>query len=594
MEPNAAHKVIRIPELAALIAQYLNPHQIAQCQNVCRRWSRHFLPFLWVNFHAGNNVPDDRTALKRNLHLIRSIDISDNVDAFLKILTQSTSRPYSVEAQRTPQCTNLKRIKTSSRGIVNYPTSPFLAALLLQNLSLTHVDIPLDILEAPQLIAPRGRVLLSHIFNSISSLQRLQHLTVRAGVLDEFTIVQLFKSCLPLPQLSELYCEFEMIADDDDETDEEDDEDDIDARPGWLISELNIVLEAAKAARASAGHDGTVTKIKALKLPEDRCGWSQPFLFPLLRSGLLDLEACEIPRITEQHRASVEDIVQKNCPNLKHLKCPPYPQFYDNAAACDFLRGCSGLQTFKGGAYTVNNPDPQSQSSWDLMITTLIQQHADTLKEFELLGCERISSTSQLMVLSQCKNLKRFWIEPDPSIEDSSTSIPFLNIAAKEWVCRGLKELCITLHRQVFSSRTIVAMYGEANLTGFNDYLSWPASNFYADMEWSDDKDEYEVEDGMRHMRHRIRAYTARTAARVYAQIGQLIELEVLELGADENDGTTSTGKFLWDLTLSRGGLVVLDGLKKLRRFHMRTDFWSMMGQAEIGFIHAEWPLLDS
>ncbi|KAF9186871.1 hypothetical protein BGZ51_001727 [Haplosporangium sp. Z 767] len=85
-------------------------------------------------------------------------------------------------------------------------------------------------------------------------------------------------------------------------------------------------------------------------------------------------------------------------------------------------------------------------------------------------------------------------------------------------------------------------------------------------------------------------------AQRLYEQIGRLTELEVLRL--DSGQGMLFVQDydmegFSWDLTLSRGYLRKLSGLKKLRKLSLMEDFYSRMGQAEVEFIDAEWPRLE-
>ncbi|KAI7825970.1 hypothetical protein BC939DRAFT_475928 [Gamsiella multidivaricata] len=47
------------------------------------------------------------------------------------------------------------------------------------------------------------------------------------------------------------------------------------------------------------------------------------------------------------------------------------------------------------------------------------------------------------------------------------------------------------------------------------------------------------------------------------------------------------------DLTLFKQGcLEELTELEKLRHLHIQTDFWSRMGQAEVEFMEAQWPML--
>ncbi|KAK3805033.1 MAG: hypothetical protein J3Q66DRAFT_423572 [Benniella sp.] len=73
----------------------------------------------------------------------------------------------------------------------------------------------------------------------------------------------------------------------------------------------------------------------------------------------------------------------------------------------------------------------------------------------------------------------------------------------------------------------------------------------------------------------------------VYAQIGRLDKLEELGLGY------ILAGSAMMDLTLEEGWLAELAGLKKLRHFHLLTDLWTSMGQAEVEFMVSNWPKLE-
>ncbi|CAO3566661.1 unnamed protein product [Mortierella alpina] len=79
----------------------------------------------------------------------------------------------------------------------------------------------------------------------------------------------------------------------------------------------------------------------------------------------------------------------------------------------------------------------------------------------------------------------------------------------------------------------------------------------------------------------------------VYTQIGRLEKLEVLALDIDRSDYTGARERdYAWDLTLSKGWLRELAGLKNLKSLSLQADFWSKMGQAEVEFIAEHWPLL--
>ncbi|KAF9362849.1 hypothetical protein BGX34_005389 [Mortierella sp. NVP85] len=80
-----------------------------------------------------------------------------------------------------------------------------------------------------------------------------------------------------------------------------------------------------------------------------------------------------------------------------------------------------------------------------------------------------------------------------------------------------------------------------------------------------------------------------RQGREAFRQIGRLVRLEALCLDCDEYDDPECQ----YNLTLERGWLGELAGLKELKRLRMGADFWSRMGQTEVEFMHAQWPKLE-
>ncbi|KAG0250122.1 hypothetical protein BG011_008650 [Mortierella polycephala] len=153
--------------------------------------------------------------------------------------------------------------------------------------------------------------------------------------------------------------------------------------------------------------------------------------------------------------------------------------------------------------------------------------------------------------LVSCTKLRRFWVEPDFF---STVSLNVDDVAqGDDWGCLGMKELYLKLCRG--------KLQPEGAATG-------------------NEKD--------------TRAFAG--SQRLYEQIGRLVDLEILAL--DYRRGMISQqiatiGGYAWDLTLSKGGLRNLSGLKKLRKLSLRADFYSKMSQADVEFIDAEWPQLE-
>ncbi|KAF9280504.1 hypothetical protein BGZ68_007198, partial [Mortierella alpina] len=79
----------------------------------------------------------------------------------------------------------------------------------------------------------------------------------------------------------------------------------------------------------------------------------------------------------------------------------------------------------------------------------------------------------------------------------------------------------------------------------------------------------------------------ALAAKRVHAQIGRLEKLEIVALDIDSGKDTRAEeSDYAWDLTLPKGWLCELAGLKNQRRLILQSDFLSRMSQAEVEFLH--------
>jgi hypothetical protein len=178
----------------------------------------------------------------------------------------------------------------------------------------------------------------------------------------------------------------------------------------------------------------------------------------------------------------------------------------------------------------------------------------------ELVNCRKVRS-EELGELLSFKNLKRVKIQQSSS---DGAAIEFQHV---EFGCRDLKELQLTLHR--------------------------PDIDPLHDSFGSDDDDDDDEKDDDR-LYDRFNSWEARKAEEAYAQIGSLSKLESLSLNGDTVVDGPKGQSHNNDLTLEHGWLQKLEGLKELKHFHMATDFWHEMGQAEVEFMDAQWPKLES
>ncbi|KAF9959992.1 hypothetical protein BGZ72_008191 [Mortierella alpina] len=431
-------------------------------------------------------------------------------------------------SDRSALCTNLRRLEFKDRTYESkYKPSRHIAALLDLNRHLTHL-----------------RILADHIFDSsatrasLSKLQNLQHLSIHPYALQDGkrAISLLLQACLPLPNLTELLLGLDMVWESDDEDEDEEDK---------AIPDLDTIIEVASVARFS--RNPSAVKIKSLQLPTTIHGEENPLPLLLLESNLLDLESCQIPWFdSDTHPRDVEHIVRKHCPNLKHLSCPSFDlQEQDGEAACAFIRGCSGLQSFVSKQF-FSDQDAALRPLG--IISELVSVHFNTLQEFALIKCCHMSSHDQQEILSRCKQLKRFWVV-DGRYSWIGINLP--DICRGDWVCSELTELGLTLNRLPRDQGVLDAADENAQSM-------------------------------------------AVAAKRPFEQIARLQKLEVLAL--DINTGYNSEARaddHAWDLTLSKGWLGELTGLKNLRSLSLPAGVWSMMSQAEVEFMLKHWPLLN-
>ncbi|KAF9273322.1 hypothetical protein BGZ68_001605 [Mortierella alpina] len=547
MLERAAHSVLAIPELILLVSQHLGQRDLARCTRVCKAWSLHLESMVWTDFCPNYRHVDSmedtpphpmKTALILNLPHIRTIKVSTATATLLQVLINRSSTDPST------LCTNLTRLEIKS---IDYKhenlASQHLATLFDLNPRLTHLNLPFEFFGHDA------------VPTAMSKLASLQHLSIESDTEQEDTraFTQLLRACLPLPHLTELHIDMDLPWDNDDEQD---------------IRDLEAMIEEASKARLSL--NPTASKIKSLRLPSNRYGEQNPLPPLLFKSELLYLESCEIPWFdADMDLVELERIVRKRCSNLKHLTCPSIKDQEIHAPAmCAFISGCSGIEKFDSDCFSDDSSDHPSE-----IIATLASEHCNTLEDFDLTDCYHACSDDQQAVLSHCTKLRRFWVK-DAYTKFSSVGIAFTDMCRGEWVCLELKELALTLNRYPTDEEAFYEL---------------------EDAEWDAEEEGAEDEKYKENEEERQRRLITIAARRVYAQIGRLEKLERLELDIDISWNTKAKeGDYAWDLTLCKGWLSELVSLKNLRRLRLHQFMWSMMGQAEVEFMHAHWPSLNA
>ncbi|KAF9430482.1 hypothetical protein BGZ76_000819 [Entomortierella beljakovae] len=397
--------------------------------------------------------------------------------------------------------------------------------------NLTVLELPVMAILEPLLQSLNSQ---DTFFGSIPQLERL---SLTGRYFPPECTPRLFKSCFQFPQLKDLSFHFEICHDQ--------------YKKGPKISdtEFNSVLEFLANTTSSSP-----TKITSLKLPVYEEGYPSAFLVTLIKQYIPNLEQFEVPRVDDNDPdIDLTDDLSGSLTKLQHLECSLFAKDADDeTTAIAFIKasgGGVGIKSFKSlyfddKDYLLDNRN---------VMSTLVSTHHKTLEEIELLYCEVLCSIDIKNIFTTCRKLKRYWVEP---FNGAEVAIDFNDAAEGEWVCHDLKELYLTLNR---SGENIISRYEE---------------------------DDNNASDSIKSAKN--------VAKKVYAQIGRLTKLETLKLACDKSWGAEAVEKdYEYDFTLRRGHLAELAGLVELRHLHMATDFWYMMDQDDVEFIHANWPRLE-
>ncbi|KAF9946042.1 hypothetical protein BGZ72_000745 [Mortierella alpina] len=588
MSLRTIHSVVEIPELVACIARYLSCSDVARAMATCRAWSQQLHPFLWRHLCPGP-IKLSAPLLRDHLPLLRTADLRIESYGLVKVLAHglpippgcvsASDAPTHLTAQksadaRTSCCTKLRRIEidTDHRHEIRGqgPSWPHLVTLLHHSHRLTHLDVSV-------IRAEPSEPFLHQFLNVLPVLRRLQHFTFSVGVVEQPKFLRMLRACLLLPQLSELYFEFSVA--------------DFEGNgQGMFLPELETIIKDAVTARTLDGSAGT--KIKALKLPNLCRSNSDVLVLAILRSGLLELETFELPTIfSDQTPAYYRNFVREHCRALRHLVLPVCSIANDDGEmACNFVRGATELKTIRGVLPSVD----LGCLSTSHVIRTVLESHSRTLEEMEIERGDTIRSGDQQTILTSCLQLKRLWLAPHLKSKPEG-GLQFQDILGGAWTCLGLRELCLTLDRTIDVESVLQTMRQET-LVSSTDQLATRRTDFEK-LEKDDvgqsfrDNEENEDEDEGDQDKRRAFAWAAK---RAYSQIGRLVNLQVLALGVVKSGHFPEESSHSeWDLTLSKGWLAELMGLKNLRELHLKTDYWSKMGQAEVEFMDVHWPFLS-
>ncbi|KAK3823075.1 MAG: hypothetical protein J3Q66DRAFT_437489 [Benniella sp.] len=561
--------LLEVPELVGLIAQYLSSHDIAQCMATCKAWKPLFESFLWRIVELKSYYPAPQ-ALVHNRHRIRSLSVAANDYVNLQTLAYdlpdiSSFRgpgylsPVTPEPLQEPD--NLSKSSTArsntfrSLRVIRFDYNSvehahdwkrplclsYILRIINQSPGLVQLAPPESILSFSCDHAEPFLYILAH------KLFCIKELNIRGGNVSVETGLEFLRVCLNHPQLAKLHCDFRM----------EGLNDYFSIEDYELFDTFFTTVENDRKVKETAGKPVLGSPIKSLILPKTNEGYPPDFICTLLKSYLLNLEILDIPDIGEEEdepcQQSFEEAVAQGCPKLRHLRCSWNDDGYLYNIMIGITKGCQewGLKSF----YCRDLDDMGG------ILGTLLEHHFGTLEEVELMNCHSVQDTD-LVELFECAGLEKV------KIQQSSTGRAAIELQDVRFGCYDLKELQLTLRLP--------------ELDAEQDEFSG-----------ADDDDYYDDEDFSR--RHELFSYwMRRRATEAYTEIGSLSKLETLSLNCVESENARNEGDFDSDLTLKYGCLRQLGGLKELKHFHMATDFWSCMGQAEVEFMDAQWPKLET
>ncbi|KAF9984056.1 hypothetical protein BGZ75_004389 [Mortierella antarctica] len=597
--------VFELAELVGLIARYLSPLHLARCLVVSQEFYHLFLSYFWRHVRVECSFTfytptSDRAAavimgmpfppqqLAKYSHYLRTLEIDGPGDPYLAALMKrrvSTQLAGPIRGVKPPvwttKCTNLRKLvfldPCESMSIA------WLAKLVRTNMNLTHLQFPGKLLDL-------SVSAVTSLLDAIRQLPNLQHITLGYSLLvHEEASFMFLKTCIESPSLVDIICEYTTI--------------------GWrdhycycencmvlvrkLGKSIQGIIQAGKTAAAKADRP----KIKSLKLPHIPVGYPEDVLLPLLSCGIFDLEYLDVPRISGGYFDKLEECIRTQFPRLQRIgvsqlstdvfeeqfeSCSAMRADWDDdaehtEAALAVARGCrkQGIRSFQGRVMECFH------TAWvvDDIINELVEEHSSTLEDVEV--WDVVSTLEQRNLFESCKNLKRFWMRP-PTYRYGAMEELFdvEDLLDCDWACTGMKELALVM------SRPYVAGHEEDE----------PGEDYDDPSQWSDCSGSEEGDDDDEHTEGAKSKGEDQAdkdpywdeeldIRKIYVKVGSLTELEVLAVESDRPR----------DMSLDKGYLAELGGLKNLRRLELRDVMaWCcLIRQPEVEFIHENWPALE-
>ncbi|KAI8347800.1 hypothetical protein B0O80DRAFT_502443 [Mortierella sp. GBAus27b] len=498
---------VNIPELMLPIAEYLDSRDIASCMATCRALARHMEPFLWRHLTIKNKAPP-RDPTLRNRSFLRTIAIHHEEGyetSFLETLIQSQESRDGTGGSLTGG-DHADRPFAQLHTLTLHPFPKFLS--LQQTIVRTFLSFMQQTHHTlTTLTLPAATLMQEHSVNSLvqdtlpGGISNLRHLTIGSDAVVTWSrAMQFLVRCFQHSRLISLRCGFVIPHY---------------VQPPPFDDQLLKLLKGAVASKDKGA------RIKDLRLPSTKIGYDQGFIIPFLEVHGPYLQSMEVPLVLSTFIRELEEAIEQYCPSIQHFSadrkhCGPV----GGAVITALIRGCkaAGFQSVRFCGFGQME-----------MMDALLCHHAKSLEKIEFEHCA-VRSEHQRLILEQCSNLKRMWVQHKTST--GNVNVIYADECENDWECLNLRELCVT--------------YDQSQRPG---------------------------------------ALPETTSTQLFKQIGRLSFLEYLAIGAASYRAH--------DLTIQRGCLMDLAGMKQLRHFHMGTDLWKEMGQEEVEFMHQSWPILQ-
>ncbi|KAF9291677.1 hypothetical protein BGZ68_002999 [Mortierella alpina] len=541
--------ILALPELAAIVAQYLSPRDIAACKLTSRAFNNTFNPYLWKHLSVKNDKSKQLAIFERAR---TSVFLCKNRQYIKTLSLEIFAAEYLQTLLLISVADKITKLSTQAQGLAGTPPHPLFPSLKSLGIAVGAIDVHSHLSEKDAVL-PDGslKILLDRAPNITS-------LTLYPEVLESANFMARLKSGLPhlktlilkpapklsnksfpfSPMLSALPLLF--------------------AKPKLTTLELDFSLSynrevspvlIAKTMKELAENSSAISAITSMVFPRTLYASHMAFVKPIFEFCLPQLQVLTVPSVGAQDLARLVDVVPDHCPHVCELNLARLGSGSASRAMVEqvvrLIKAYKGLRAYRGPAFGAGE-DRRA-------ITHALLQHASTLESLVLM--KEMKSCAFSSLFSSMSALRTLVIGDTLRVGvESAISVC--------WVPRRLQTLEMTIEVNDSTVEYVKSQYFDRNPELNPDVLTLTGV-----------LDEKEFR------------YVA--MRKLFKNIGELTELEDLYIKH------SPYGKWKFDKDWSlKVGLGFLDGLVKLRK--LRLDYGvHHVGQAEIEFIYDHWPNLE-